>query len=350
VVVLIDETPAREPGMVVVETLRTAILRPVVLDGQTYRVTSSMGLASYPGDGTDTETLLMNADAAMYRAKELGRNNFQTYAAELNSKARARLRLREQMREALDNDEFHLLYQPQIALKTNALVGVEALLRWNHPLDGAMSPADFIPVAEENGLIIEIGDWVLRTACRQAQQWLAADLGPGTMSVNVSPRQFADSDWVGRVEHALAESGLPPSMLELEITEGAIMQDLDGAIVTMMKLQTMGVRLAIDDFGTGYSSLSALKHFPIRRLKVDQSFVRGLPDSEDDCAIARAVILLGQQLHLTVIAEGVETEAQLDFLRRCDCDEIQGYRFSRPLQAHEVEQLARGPVVWPEIG
>ncbi|MGX7002271.1 bifunctional diguanylate cyclase/phosphodiesterase [Caballeronia sp. KNU42] len=350
VVVLFDQAPERGGITQTIEKIRDAIREPVELNDQNFQVTCSMGLASYPNDGADAETLLMNADAAMYRAKEMGRNNYQLYTSEINIKVHEKLRLQEQLRHALANEEFRLVYQPQVDLKTEKIFGVEALLRWDHPTEGLVSPTTFIPLAEETGLIVPIGDWVLHTACHQNKAWQDAGIAPMTISVNVSARQFLQKEWVARVAHALAVSGLDAQYLELELTESLIMQDLDGAIAIMTQLQAMGVRLSIDDFGTGYSSLSALKHFPIVRLKIDQSFVRELPDGEDNRAIARAVISLGRQLNLKVIAEGVETEQQLDFLRDNDCHEIQGYHYSKPVTPGELEQLLREPFAWPSEG
>ncbi|WP_051888448.1 EAL domain-containing protein [Caballeronia sordidicola] len=350
VVVLFDQAPERGGITQTIEKIRDAIREPVELNDQNFQVTCSMGLASYPNDGVDAETLLMNADAAMYRAKEMGRNNYQLYTSEINIKVHEKLRLQEQLRHALANEEFRLVYQPQVDLQTEKIFGVEALLRWDHPTEGLVSPTTFIPLAEETGLIVPIGDWVLHTACHQNKAWQDAGIAPMTISVNVSARQFLQKEWVARVAHALAVSGLDAQYLELELTESLIMQDLDGAIAIMTQLQAMGVRLSIDDFGTGYSSLSALKHFPIVRLKIDQSFVRELPDGEDNRAIARAVISLGRQLNLKVIAEGVETEQQLDFLRDNDCHEIQGYHYSKPVTPSELEQLLREPFAWPSEG
>jgi diguanylate cyclase (GGDEF)-like protein/PAS domain S-box-containing protein len=350
VIVLFDQEQNDDGITTTINTIREAILDPVALVGQDYQVTCSMGVASYPDDGTDAETLLQNADAAMYRAKEMGRNNHQFYTAEMNVKAHEKLRLQEQLRRAVTNNEFRLVYQPQVDLKTERIFGVEALLRWDHPTDGLIAPTTFIPLAEQTGLILPIGDWVLRTACSQNKAWQEAGFCPMTVSVNVSARQFLQKDLVHRVANALAESGLDAQYLELELTESVIMQDLVGAIATMKELQEMGVGLSIDDFGTGYSSLSALKHFPITRLKIDQSFVRDLPGGIDDRAIALAVISLGRQLNLQVIAEGVETEKQLDFLRDNDCNEIQGYHYSKPVSPVELERLLQGPFVWPSDG
>ncbi|MGN6318669.1 EAL domain-containing protein [Trinickia sp.] len=341
VLVLFDDAPQGDDLRTVIERLRNAIAEPVQLGGQTYKVTCSMGLARYPDDGDDASTLLMNADAAMYRAKELGRNNYQRYTAEMNIKVHERLRRREQLRVALEEGQFRLVYQPQVDARTGAVFGVEALLRWDHPTEGMVSPAEFIPIAEETGLIVQIGEWVLETACAQNRRWQAQGLPPITVSVNVSAHQFLQKDWVHSVANVLARTALAPRYLELELTESLIMRDVEGSIVTMQRLQDMGVRLSIDDFGTGYSSLSALKHFPVDRLKIDKSFVRELPDGEDDKAIAIAVISLGQRLNLNVIAEGVETQAQVDFLTENHCHEVQGYHFSKPVPPAEIETMLR---------
>ena len=339
VIVLFDQPDQAETITPILEKIRAAVAQVIDIGAQKLQVTCSMGLATYPGDGSDIDTLLMNADAAMYRAKELGRNNYQFYTAAMNAKVHDKLALQEGLRNAIAGSEFLLLYQPQVDLQSGQIFGVEALIRWQHPALGMISPADFIPMAEETGLIVPIGDWVLHTACRQNKAWQDAGMAPITMSVNVSARQFKEKSLVGRVAHALQESGLEARYLELELTESLIMQDLQQAIATMQELQAMGVQLSIDDFGTGYSSLSALKSFPIVRLKIDQSFVRDLPANEDDKAIAMAVISLGHKLNLRVIAEGVETAQQLAFLRDNDCDEMQGYHFSQPVSAAEITAL-----------
>ncbi|RYE99559.1 MAG: GGDEF domain-containing protein, partial [Oxalobacteraceae bacterium] len=335
------------------ESIRDAVGAPVLVDGQAVQVGCSMGVVMYPRDGDDPKTLMMNADAAMYRAKDLGKNNFQFYTREMNASLEEKLVLMEGLRQALDatlaaeaagldtldGNGFHLLYQPKIDLRSGRLFGVEALIRWHHPEHGIVSPARFIGLAEESGLIVAIGEWVLRTACRQAQAWLQAGMEPLTVSVNVSARQFEEKHLVGRVAAALQASGLPPGALELEVTESLLMRDLNGALGRMEELKAMGVSLSIDDFGTGYSSLSALKSFPISTLKIDKSFVRDLADSPDDQAIALAVISLGHRLDLRVIAEGVETEEQRDFLRAHECDEMQGYLFSPPVPAQRIAAL-----------
>jgi diguanylate cyclase (GGDEF)-like protein len=339
VLVLCHQADMSESIVPTLQRIHDAIAQPIHIGGQKLQVTCSMGSATYPGDGDDTATLLMNADAAMYRAKELGRNNYQLYTAEMNSKIHERFALQEGLRNALARHELFLAYQPQIDLRSGRIFGVEALLRWQHPELGLITPTEFVPMAEESGLIVPIGDWVFRTACNQNKAWQDAGLPPTLMSVNVSARQFKEGNLVKRVAYALQESGMEAQYLELELTESLIMQDLQKAVATMRELGAMGVKLSIDDFGTGYSSLSALKSFPIVRLKLDQLFVRDLPQREDDKAIAMAVISLGHKLNLKVLAEGVETEQQLAFLRDNDCDEMQGYHFSKPVSPQEIEHL-----------
>jgi diguanylate cyclase (GGDEF)-like protein/PAS domain S-box-containing protein len=328
------------------QQLREAVAAPVEVGGHTLQVTCSIGLANYPKDGAEVDTLLANAGSAMYRAKERGRDNFQFYTPELNAKIHEKFLLQEELRNAIRRDEFMLLYQPQVDLRSGRIFAVEALIRWRHPQLGIVSPDKFIPVAEESGLITQIGDWVLRRACKQNKAWQDAGLAPINVSVNVSARQFREKNWIGRVVEALAESGLDAKCLELELTESLIMQDVDQAIATMKRLQGLGVQLSIDDFGTGYSSLSALKSFPVARLKIDKSFVRDLPHDDNDRAVATAVISLGQRLNLRVIAEGVETDAQMAFLRDNNCDEMQGYLFSKPAPAEEIAAMLKRPSLW----
>ncbi len=277
----------------------------------------------------------------MYRAKEMGSNNFQFYTREMNASVEEKLVLLEGLRNALDENQFSLVYQPKVDLRSGRIFGVEALIRWHHPEHGEVSPLRFIGLAEESGLIVAIGEWVLQSACRQNMAWRAAGLAPISMSVNVSPRQFEEKRLVERVAQALGDSALPADALELEVTESLIMRDLAASVGKMRVLKAMGVALSIDDFGTGYSSLSALKSFPISRLKIDKSFVSELADNPDDQAIAMAVISLGHKLNLRVIAEGVETEQQCRFLRENDCDEMQGYLFSRPLPPDQVAAMLR---------
>jgi diguanylate cyclase (GGDEF)-like protein/PAS domain S-box-containing protein len=317
--------------------LRVAVGAPISIDGRIFHLTSSMGVAHYPRDGTTVDALMANAHAALFRAKEFGRDNVQLFTSEMKLGLEGRLFRQEEMRRGLREDEFLLHYQPQVSLVTGQVEGVEALVRWRHPTLGLLSPGDFIPLAEQTGLIVKLGDWVLRTACRQARAWQQDGLPPVAVSVNVSARQFREPDWVGQVAAALTESDLDPRWLELELTESLIMQDPRNAVVTMQALRDLGVRIAIDDFGTGYSNLSSLNTFPISRLKIDQSFVRGVPGTVGDSAITGAVISLGHQLGLSVIAEGVETAAQMDFLREKGCDAVQGYFVGRPMPAAAVE-------------
>jgi diguanylate cyclase (GGDEF)-like protein/PAS domain S-box-containing protein len=317
------------------QNLRSNLAEPIHVCGHSLRITCSTGLATYPADGSDVETLLTNADAAMYAAKEFGRNNLQHYTADLKERTQARLLLQEGIKNAVSRDEFRLVYQPQIELRSGKIFAVEALIRWQHPRLGVIHPNRFIREAEDTGRIIEIGEWVLNTACRQCTAWHSSGSRIG-VSVNVSARQFMEDQWVARVERALAAAGLEPRYLDLELTESLIMQDIQRATLTMRRLKEMGVQISIDDFGTGYSNLSALKSFPVVRLKIDQSFIRGIPHSQDAATLAKAIISLGQQLNLRTLAEGVERLEQLEFLKNSGCDEYQGYYFSHPLEADEI--------------
>lgn len=339
VVLLFDQPKALDIVSTVVEKIQSAITEPYQIDDRELRVTCSIGVANYPDDGKDADTLLANADAAMYRAKETGRDNFQFFTPELNVRAREELVLREGLRTAIARHEFVLHYQPQIDLPLRHIFAVEALLRWDHPTLGLVPPGKFIPMAEQSGLIVQIGDFVLHEACRQNKAWQDAGLPPVTICVNVSARQFEERTFVDRVASALHKSGLEAKYLELELTESLLMQDVEQAVATMAQLQEVGVQLSIDDFGTGYSSLSALRTFPVARLKIDRTFIKDLPANAHDRAVTTAVISLGKKLNLRVIAEGVETEEQIRFLRDNDCDELQGFHFSRPVPARDFEQL-----------
>lgn len=319
--------------------VRNAVAEPVEIEGRAFQVTCSMGVAAYPEHGRNATELLARADAAMYRAKEIGRDAVQVFTAELANRAHEKLVQQEELRRALARSELFLQYQPQMDLATGRIFAVEALIRWRHPERGLVAPGDFIPLAEETGLIGPIGDWTLREACRQNKAWQDAGLPSIVVSVNVSARQFQEKDWVERVAAALSESGLEARYLELELTESMIMEDVQQAVGTMHRLEQLGVHLAIDDFGTGYSSLASLKRFPVGRLKIDRSFVQDLPDDGDDAAIARAVISLAHSLQLRVIAEGVETREQIDFLREAGCDEIQGFYLSRPVDPRALQAL-----------
>ncbi|HSJ47779.1 MAG TPA: EAL domain-containing protein [Gammaproteobacteria bacterium] len=318
-----------------------AMAEPFMIGGDELTITPSIGIAMYPDDGQEIETLLQCADSAMYKAKDTGRNNYRFFTVEMHSHIRRTLQLENALRRALERNELALHYQPQLEISSGDIVGVEALLRWQHPEFGMVSPADFIPIAEDSGLILPIGEWVLRTAVQQNRAWQQAGLGSFAMAVNISAVQFRQASLAQMVGQILREFGLAPGWLELELTESITMEDPLTAIGIMDRLHDQGVRLSIDDFGTGYSSLSYLKRFRINKLKIDQSFVQDITSDPDDEAIVDAVISLADSLQLRTIAEGVETVEQLEFLRSKGCDEIQGYYFSKPLPAQEVEALLR---------
>ncbi|RTL55845.1 MAG: EAL domain-containing protein [Rhodocyclaceae bacterium] len=301
--------------------------------------TACIGLALFPDDGDDDSTMMRNAEAALHHAISQGRNQSAFYQADMNTRSLERLAMETDLRQSLEQGRFVLHYQPQIAL-SGRVTGVEALVRWNHPTQGLVSPARFIPLAEESGLIIPLGTWVLQEACRQASLWHRDGLEL-TMAVNLSSIQFRQPRLVAHVAAVLEQTGLPPALLELEVTESIIMGDTDDVADTLRSLQDMGVQISIDDFGTGYSSLAYLGRLAVNKLKIDQSFVRGIPAQSDAAAITATIIALAKNLHLTVIAEGVETSAQADFLRKQDCDEMQGYLFSRPLPPREAEDFIR---------
>jgi EAL domain-containing protein (putative c-di-GMP-specific phosphodiesterase class I) len=282
----------------------------------------------------------------MYHAKERGKNNFQFYQADMNASALERLELESDLRHALEQNEFVLYYQPQFSGDGKRLTGTEALLRWRHPRRGLVPPGDFIPVLEELGLVVQVGDWVLAEACRQLKSWHAAKIRVPKISVNLSARQFTEGDLDSRIAAILKHSGIPPACLELELTESTLMQDVTSAMHTLADLKRLGLCIAIDDFGTGYSSLNYLKQFPIDVLKIDRSFVDGLPQGEQDGQIARAIIAMAHSLNLTVIAEGVETQAQLDFLRIHGCDEVQGYLLGRPMPARQFAAQFSGTALF----
>ncbi|RZT75783.1 PAS domain S-box-containing protein/diguanylate cyclase (GGDEF)-like protein [Azospira oryzae] len=330
VVVLPDVEGANDAAHVAGKIIED-VARSLRVGAHELHTSASIGISLYPDDGETVPTVMQNADTAMYHAKAIGRNNFQFFASAMNRAATERLELERKLRQAMVNDELELHFQPQFALAADRVTGVEALLRWRHPEDGLIPPDRFIPIAEETGLIVGIGDWVLQAACRQLKAWLDQGLPPLRMAVNLSTRQLKEKDFPSRVAAILQETGLPAVLLELEITESGVMERPEEAITTLQALNDMGVTLAIDDFGTGYSSLSYLKLFPIDRLKIDRSFVRDIERDPDDAAIARGTIALAHSLGLEVVAEGVETSAQLDMLAADGCDEVQGYFFSRPL-------------------
>ncbi|MHB1140389.1 MAG: EAL domain-containing protein [Sulfuricaulis sp.] len=337
--VLLEDLANSDDVPNVAQKILEALSRPFDVEGREFVVTTSIGISLYPSDGDDSLKLLRNADTAMYRAKEQGRNKYQFYSSEMSAKALEKFMLESSLRYALERQEFLLYYQPQVNLATGKVTGVEALLRWQHPELGLVSPTQFIPVAEETGLMKFIDEWVLSTACAQGQAWRSAGLPPLTVIVNLSGRTFNEPRMMETVSQALANSCFAPGMLELEITESVLMHNAEATVEMLEQLNRMGLRLAVDDFGTGYSSLSYLKRFPIHTLKIDQSFVRDVTSDGDDASLVTAIIAMGHALELNVIAEGVETPEQLEFLRRHGCDGMQGYLFSRPLPAQEITRL-----------
>ena len=337
--VLLPEVRRSEDVASVAERIQATLSQPLVLGGHEVFITPSIGIAIFPEDGDDSETLLKNADMAMYLAKRQGRNLYRFFDATLNEVALKRLTMENQLRKAIEQNDLSLHYQPQLDLPSGRISGVEALLRWHSPVLGSVSPVDFIPLAEETGLIISIGEWVLRTACQQARRWQEQGTGLQRMAVNISVLQFVQPSFPALVARILEETGLAPESLELEITESLLMKDPEGATCTLQALKDLGVQLAIDDFGTGYSSLSRLKQLPLDRLKIDKAFVREVNLQPDDAAIATAVIAMAESMGLKVIAEGVENEAQLRFLKSKNCDEVQGYFLSRPLPVDEATKM-----------
>jgi diguanylate cyclase (GGDEF)-like protein len=314
---------------------------PYVLGSNDCRVTVSIGISVFPADGSDAPSLLQAADVAMYRAKDTGRDSYLFYSAAMNVHTVERLELESDLRHALERDEFLLHYQPKVEVATGLITGVEALLRWNHPRRGLISPMEFIPLAEETGLIVAIGEWVLATACARTKAWQDQGLSKLDVAVNLSARQFGDPMLLPRLTGIIRHSGLDPSSLELEITESLVMSHGESAVAVLQKLKSIGVRIAIDDFGTGYSSLAYLKRFPIDTIKVDRSFIRDIPADAGDKQITRAIIAMAHSLRLRVVAEGVETEGQLKFLRSQRCDTVQGYYVHRPLPEAEVAAVLK---------
>jgi diguanylate cyclase (GGDEF)-like protein len=343
-VIVMTDTVDEQSLIAWMERVRSSIAEPVWLDGTELYVGCSMGASLFPQDGDDAETLMKKADLAMYRAKDMGRNTFQFYQPEMNASAGARLNLERRLRRALRDDEFLLHYQPQVDIGSGQIVGIEALVRWSDPEDGLVLPSSFIPVAEECGLIGPLSEWVLREACRQNKAWQDEGLPPARVSVNLSARVFQQRDIAKLVMQVLAETGLEPRYLELELTESTIMRNAEEAVSMLNELHALGIGLAIDDFGTGYSSLSYLKRFPVDRLKIDRSFVSDIGVSGDDETITSAIIALAHSLKLQVIAEGVETLAQLDFLKARACDEMQGFYFAKPLSTAAISELLQGGV------
>ena len=348
-VVLLSETEHPEDAAITARRMLQAVAEAHSIDQHDLHVTTSIGVSVYPDDGLDAETLIKNADTAMYQAKENGRQSYQFFKPVMNVRAVERQSIEESLRRALERKEFSLHYQPKVKLATGEITGAEALIRWTHPTRGAVSPANFIPVAEDCGLILPIGQWVLREACKQARIWLDAGLPLGSIAVNISSMEFRDDSFLENVFTTLSETGLDPKSLELELTESVLMKRAESAASVLKALRARGVQIAVDDFGTGYSSLSYLRKFPIDALKIDQSFVRQITSAPDDTTIVTAVISMGRSLKLRVVAEGVETQEELAFLQAHNCDEAQGYYFHRPVLPEQFAKLLKSGIPEPAV-
>lgn len=338
-VVVLADIAEDEDSAEVAQRIQNDVCQPINIDGHKLFVSCSIGISIYPKDGEDAQTLLKNADVAIYRAKEVGRNNYQYYTAALNEKAVTRRIMEKYLRQALDRGEFLLHYQPKVDLASGRIIGMEALLRWQSPELGLVPPAGFIPIAEETGLVVPIGEWVMRTACAQSKAWQEAGIPPRLLAVNLSPRQFRQESLHETVALILHETGLDPHYLELEIIESTVMQDVERTKLIMRKLKGIGVQLTMDDFGTGYSSLSHLKRFQFDKIKIDRSFVNDITNDHVSAALTKTIIDMARNLNLRVTAEGVETEKQLEFLYSHFCNEMQGFYFSHPLPAESFELL-----------
>ena len=323
----------------VAQRILSEIQRPVVINGREVISGVSIGIALYPEDGRDVDTIIKNADTAMFHAKSSGRGRYQYYSAEMNASAVAKLALESDLRHAIARSEFLLHYQPKLDLATNRIVSVEALVRWQHPKRGLVQPGEFIELAEETGMIMELGAYVITQACLQFKQWQAMGIDLESIAVNLSPVQFRRDDLVEHIAEILDSTGVPPNRLELEITEGAVMHNEEKSIETMKRLKALGISLSMDDFGVGYSSLSHLTRFPIDRLKIDQSFISDLPQNQEKAAVVRAIVAMAHSLNLATVAEGVETAEQERFMKAVGCDQFQGYFLSRPIPAQELKAL-----------
>lgn len=340
-VVLLPVVRGPEDAMDVARRVLNRLKQPTLLEGREFTITGSIGIAIYPHDGEDAEALLRSADLAMYRVKERGGDDYQVCTPAIHASTLERLELENELRRALQRGEFILHYQPQVDVRTGRICGVEALLRWQRGEGGLVPPQEFITVAEKAGLIVRLGEWVLRTVCAQAREWQEAGFGCIPVAVNISPRQLQQADLVETVAQVLRESGMAPTCLRLEITEGAVIQDVEATINVLRQLREMGIEISVDDFGTGYSSLSYLKRLPIDEVKIDRTFVSDVPSDADDAAIITAILALAQSLNLRVVAEGVENQQQAAFLRGRGCHIMQGYFFARPMPAHDFELLLR---------
>jgi diguanylate cyclase (GGDEF)-like protein/PAS domain S-box-containing protein len=340
-VVLLSEVEHSEDAAIAARKMLQTVAEPHSIDQHDLHVTTSIGLSVFPDDGHDAETLIKNADTAMYQAKENGRQSYQFFKPAMNVRAVERQSIEESLRRALERGEFALHYQPKVNLRTGEITGAEALIRWTHPARGLVSPAQFVPVAEDCGLIVPIGNWVLREACKQARAWLDAGLPLGTMAVNISAMEFRHDNFLESVFAILGETGLDPKSLELELTESVLMKRAESAASVLQTLKAKGVQVAVDDFGTGYSSLSYLRKFPVDALKIDQSFVREITIVPDDTSIVTAIISMARSLKLRVVAEGVEKLEELEFLQTHQCEEAQGYYFSRPVPPEQFAKLLK---------
>ena len=343
---LLREIDDPEAARATAQRVLTAVAQPYDINGETYHLSASIGISIYPGDSPDATALLRNAELAMYRAKDQGKNNFQFHSPQMNARSLEYVVLERSLRRAIELDEFLVHFQPQVDTATGRIVGAEALLRWNLPEVGMITPGKFIPLAEETGLIVPIGRLVLMRACVAAKQWRDSGLEDFRVAVNLSPRQFNQSELVIDIINILEDSGLPPENLELEITESMVMANPERATAILRELRTVGVHLAIDDFGTGYSSLGYLKSFPVHTLKIDRSFIKDVPADPDDVAITHAIIAMGHSMRLDVVAEGVETAEQLEFLREHGCDYMQGYLIGKPIPAEDLSRMLAARTHW----
>jgi diguanylate cyclase (GGDEF)-like protein len=343
--ILIPDLERVEHALNVAHRVKEAMRRPFLIEGNEIFVTASIGISLFPEDGDDCNSLLKYADTAMYHAKNCGKNNAKLYSSSLTMQIMSHVKLEVGLRKALRNDELYLLYQPQIDARSADIVGVEALIRWRNPERGVISPTEFIPLAEETGLIVPIGEWVLRTACAQAREWQHQTRRAVRIAVNLSAKQFKDENLSQIVMSALQDTGLDPRLLELELTEGTLMDDAKATLATLEQLRRIGIYLSIDDFGTGYSSMNYLKRFDVRALKIDRSFICGLPQDSENAAITRAIIAMAHGLKMIVVAEGVETKEQLLLLQQYGCDLVQGFHLGHPVPPDSIAQKLCGEIV-----
>ena len=337
--IIMEELRQPEDATILADKILKTLAEAIVIDKHTLYVSGSIGISFYPQDSDDAQSLLKYADTAMYKAKEEGRNNYQFYSPKMTEYALQRMMMQTSLREAIENKEFIIHYQSQINAANNSLVGVEALVRWNHPKMGLLQPDDFIPLAEETGMIVEIDHWVMETAIKQMSTWHKERLNPGVLGLNISMKQLDKPHFLNQIEECISDNDFDANNLELEITEGQMMKNPEEVITKLNALNDLGIGISIDDFGTGYSSLSLLKRLPINRLKIDRSFVKDVPSDEEDVAIIKAIIALAESLNLNLIAEGVENSAQRDFLIDQGCMNIQGHYYSHPIPAEEMHKV-----------